>query len=100
MQIDSSALLPLLADFARLNAVQQTVFLFCLEQHPIVMIRSTDVREIAGALDLHVRTVQRSIRAIRARPVLSRVVRVVNVNRQQEIIHEYYSLPDRTLNHV
>ena len=100
MQIDVKALVPLLADFSCLNAVQQAVFLYCLETRPIVMRHTADVREIAEALDLHVRTVQRSIRAIRRRPMLSKIVVVVNVNRKQEILHEYHALQNRSLDQV
>lgn len=75
-------------EFASLTPTQQRVFLYCLQECPFPKAYSGDIRKIASATELHVRTVQRALKIIKKHPKLSRAVYFTKFNSKKEFYHE------------
>lgn len=82
-----SDVLIFMKEFAALTQTQQRVFLYCLQACPHPTAYSDDVRKIASATDLHVRTVQRALQTIKKHPKLASAVYFTKIKSKKEFYH-------------
>ena len=80
-------ILNFMEEFSKLTQTQQRVFLYCLQECPRPHAYSEDVRKIANATKLHVRTVQRALCEIRTKPKLANAVYFSKFNSKKELYH-------------
>lgn len=88
MQISHTDIMPLLDEVLSLTRCEQRVFVYCLINCPKPVYYSSDIRIIADTLSLHVRTVERALRAIRFLPHLGACVQPRKYNHREELYYD------------